>query len=125
MKKSVIFLLLLVSISVLKAEILTGVVDLERIFREYYKSKIAEELIKQQAQIYRNYLSRLESEQRPARQELPRRILPFLPLKDRRPKKRLLPLQDLWLPKRLKLNFMPVNGPWICGPFRAKNGRKS
>ena len=62
MKKIITFFLLLVSVSVLKAEILTGVVDLERIFREYYKSKIAEELIKQQAQVYRNYLSRLESE---------------------------------------------------------------
>jgi len=41
------------------AEVLTGVVDLEKIFREYYKSKIAEELIQEQAKIYREYLDTL------------------------------------------------------------------
>ncbi len=57
-----IFFLLPVAFSLLQAEVLTGVVDLERIFREYYKSKIAEELIRQQATVYRNYLKKLESE---------------------------------------------------------------
>ena len=62
MKKLFLSLLLLVTVSALQAEILTGVVDLERIFREYYKSKIAEELIRQQAAVYRNYLKKLELE---------------------------------------------------------------
>ncbi|MBR7138618.1 MAG: OmpH family outer membrane protein [Lentisphaeria bacterium] len=62
MKKFFLSFLLLVTASFAHAEILTGVVDLERIFREYYKSKIAEELIRQQAAVYRNYLKKLESE---------------------------------------------------------------
>ena len=62
MKKFFLSLLLLFTVSALQAEILTGVVDLERIFREYYKSKIAEELIRQQAAVYRNYLKKLETE---------------------------------------------------------------
>ena len=62
MKKFLTSLLLLVMISALHGEVLTGVVDLERIFREYYKSKIAEELINQQAAVYRNYLKKLHSE---------------------------------------------------------------
>lgn len=62
MKKFFLTFLLLVTASFAHAEILTGVVDLERIFREYYKSKIAEELIRQQAAVYRNYLKKLESE---------------------------------------------------------------
>ena len=56
------FFLLPVAFSLLQGEVLTGVVNLERIFREYYKSKIAEELIRQQAEVYRNYLKKLESE---------------------------------------------------------------
>ena len=39
-----------------------AVVDLERVFREYYKSKIAEESIRQQADAYRNYLNQLNNE---------------------------------------------------------------
>ena len=62
MKKFFLSFLLLVTASFAHVEILTGVVDLERIFREYYKSKIAEELIRQQAAVYRNYLKKLESE---------------------------------------------------------------
>ena len=63
MKKFFISLLLLpVCFSFLHGEVLTGVVDLERIFREYYKSKIAEELIRQQAAVYRDYIKKLESE---------------------------------------------------------------
>lgn len=63
MRKSIFSLLLmLVTVSALQAEILTGVVDLERIFREYYKSKIAEELIRRQAAVYRNYIKKLEAE---------------------------------------------------------------
>ena len=33
-----------------------AVVNLEKVFREYYKSRIAEDAIKQQAEVYRNYL---------------------------------------------------------------------
>ena len=39
-----------------------AVVDLEKVFREYYKSKIAEDMIRRQAGIYRNYLERLANE---------------------------------------------------------------
>ena len=62
MKKFFLLLLSLVAASLLRAEVTTGVVDLERIFREYYKSKIAEELIRQQAAVYRSYLKRMEAE---------------------------------------------------------------
>ena len=62
MKKAYAFFLLFLAASALQAEVLTGVVNLERIFREYYKSKIAEELIRQQATVYRNYLKKMEAE---------------------------------------------------------------
>ena len=62
MKKYTVLFLALFAASFLRAEVLTGVVDLERIFREYYKSKIAEELIRQQATVYRNYLKKMEAE---------------------------------------------------------------
>ena len=39
-----------------------AVVDLERVFREYYKSRIAEEMIRKQAKAYRDYLLRLNNE---------------------------------------------------------------
>ena len=39
-----------------------AVVDLEKIFREFYKSRIAEDAIKQQASAYRKYLERLNAE---------------------------------------------------------------
>ncbi|MBE6384507.1 MAG: OmpH family outer membrane protein [Lentisphaerae bacterium] len=64
MKKFITLFLLLASASVLQAEVRIGVVDLEKIFREYYKSKIAEELIKQQAAVYRDHLRKLDSEHR-------------------------------------------------------------
>ena len=44
------------------AESKIAVVDLEKVFREYYKSKIAEDMIRRQAEIYRNYLERLANE---------------------------------------------------------------
>ncbi len=62
MKKYALLLLALFAASLLQAEVTTGVVNLERIFREYYKSKIAEELIRQQAAVYRSYLKRMETE---------------------------------------------------------------
>ena len=39
-----------------------AVVDLEKVFREFYKSRIAEDAIKQQAAAYRKYVERLSSE---------------------------------------------------------------
>lgn len=39
-----------------------AVVDLEKVFREYYKSHIAEDLIKQQAAAYRKYIMQLQEE---------------------------------------------------------------
>ena len=39
-----------------------AVVDLEKIFREFYKSRIAEDAIKQQASAYRKYVERLNAE---------------------------------------------------------------
>lgn len=39
-----------------------AVVDLEKVFREYYKSKIAEDMIRRQTGIYQNYLDRLVKE---------------------------------------------------------------
>ena len=62
MKKKSFLLLALFAASLLRAEVTTGVVNLERIFREYYKSKIAEELIRQQAAVYRSYLKKMEAE---------------------------------------------------------------
>ena len=41
-----------------------AVIDLERVFREYYKSRIAEDVIRQQATAYRTYLNRLNEELR-------------------------------------------------------------
>jgi len=41
-----------------------AVIDLERVFREYYKSRIAEDVIRQQAAAYRTYLNRLNEELR-------------------------------------------------------------
>ena len=39
-----------------------AVVDLEKVFREYYKSKIAEDQIRRQAGAYRSYLERLNTQ---------------------------------------------------------------
>ena len=46
-----------------------GVVNLEKIFREYYKSRIAEDAIKQQAEVYRTYLMRLNEQLRTLKEE--------------------------------------------------------
>ena len=39
-----------------------AVVDLEKVFRDYYKSKIAEDQIRRQASAYRSYLERLNTQ---------------------------------------------------------------
>ena len=41
-----------------------GVVDLGRIFKEYYKSRIAEEAIRRQGETYRKYLGQLEEQRK-------------------------------------------------------------
>ena len=60
-----VFLLLLFAaafISFESAAAKIAVVDLEKIFREFYKSRIAEDAIKQQASAYRKYADRLNVE---------------------------------------------------------------
>ncbi len=41
-----------------------AVLDLEKVFREFYKSKIAEGAIKQQAELYRSYMLKLQDQLR-------------------------------------------------------------
>lgn len=60
-----VFLLLLfaaVFVTIESAAAKIAVVDLEKIFREFYKSRIAEDAIKQQASAYRKYADRLNVE---------------------------------------------------------------
>lgn len=61
MKKRLLFLcILLISfVTGYGANLRIAVVDLERIFREYYKSRIAEQAIRQQGEAFRGYLSSL------------------------------------------------------------------
>ena len=56
--------LLLAGAAAFSAESRIAVIDLERVFREYYRSRIAEEVIRQQAAAYRTYLARLNEELR-------------------------------------------------------------
>lgn len=58
------FLLLAASLfaGLLAAADRIAVIDLEKVFREYYKSRIAEDAIKQQAETYRSYLTRLNEQ---------------------------------------------------------------
>lgn len=44
------------------AEQRIAVADVEKVFREYYKSKIAEDVIRQQSEVYRAYLLKLKDE---------------------------------------------------------------
>ena len=64
MKKSFLLLLsaLFMTVTLAAAESKIAVVDLEKVFREYYKSKIAEDMIRRQTGIYQNYLERLVKE---------------------------------------------------------------
>lgn len=56
------FLSVIFAVNVCAGESKIAVVDLEKVFREYYKSKIAEDMIRRQMGIYRNYLERLANE---------------------------------------------------------------
>lgn len=46
-----------------------GVVNFEKVFREYYKSKIAEDTIRRQGEIYRNYLLKLNEQHQQLQKE--------------------------------------------------------
>ena len=46
-----------------------GVVNYEKIFREYYKSKIAEDTIRRQSEIYRQYLLKLNEQHQQLQKE--------------------------------------------------------
>lgn len=46
-----------------------AVADLEKVFKEYYKSKIAEDVIRQQSDVYRAYLLKLRDEVRKLEEE--------------------------------------------------------
>lgn len=59
MKKAFVLLAALVAVTVSAASPRIAVVDLRRVFKEYYKSRIAEEFIKQQAESARLYLGQL------------------------------------------------------------------
>ncbi|WP_187144194.1 OmpH family outer membrane protein [Victivallis vadensis] len=48
-----------------------AVVNLEKVFQEYYKSRIAEDAIKQQAEVFRNSMMRLNEELRTLKEEAP------------------------------------------------------
>ena len=69
MKKFAVFLLFALSILTAGAADRIATVDMEKVFREYYKSKIAEEAIKQQAENYRKYLKKLNDELAALRQK--------------------------------------------------------
>lgn len=55
--------------SVSAAEVRFAVVDLEKVFQEYYKSKIAENTIRQQGEVYRTYLLKLNEQYQQLQQE--------------------------------------------------------
>jgi Skp family chaperone for outer membrane proteins len=59
MKKAFVLLAALAAFTVSAASPRIAVVDLRRVFKEYYKSRIAEEFIKQQAESARLYLGQL------------------------------------------------------------------
>ncbi|MCQ2352610.1 MAG: OmpH family outer membrane protein [Victivallaceae bacterium] len=62
MKRRLIWLAALTVCFSLQAVDRIALIDLEKVFREYYKSRIAEDAIKQQAESYRSYLSRLNEQ---------------------------------------------------------------
>ncbi len=51
------------------AGIKVAVIDMENVFKNYYKSKIAEESIRAQAEIYRNYLLKLNTDSKKLEEE--------------------------------------------------------
>ena len=68
MKKFFMVFLFLLCAVLYAAESKIAVVDLEKVFREYYKSKIAEDTIRRQAGIYRDYMNKLANELKAAQE---------------------------------------------------------
>lgn len=62
MKKILLALLIGVSAVLSAAELRIAVVDLDRVFKSYYKSRIAEDFLNQQAEAARTYMSQLNSQ---------------------------------------------------------------
>lgn len=52
-----------------------AVVDLDKVFREYYKSRIAEEAIRQQGEVYRSYLLKLNEQHQKLQEEASRLLM--------------------------------------------------
>ena len=67
LRRIAVLFLLLACAAAFAAGSRIAVIDLERVFREYYKSRIAEDVIRQQATAYRTYLNRLNEELRKLR----------------------------------------------------------
>ena len=73
MKKSILITLTLCMTAVLTAaEVRIAVVDMDKVFREYYKSRIAEEFINQQIEAARLYTGQLDSQLKTLRSEAAR-----------------------------------------------------
>ena len=67
MKKILTFLAVCFCVAAAAAELRIAVVDLDRIFREYYKSRIAEDFLNQQAEAARIYMGQLNTRLEAAR----------------------------------------------------------
>lgn len=67
MKKILSFLAVCFCVAAAAAELRIAVVDLDRIFREYYKSRIAEDFLNQQAEAARIYMGQLNTRLEAAR----------------------------------------------------------
>ncbi len=89
MKKFLCVLLsLCAAVTVTAAELRIAVIDLDRVFREYYKSRIAEEFLTRQAEAARLYMTqlntRLEAQRSEARRLETNALNPALSEADRR-----------------------------------------
>ncbi|MDD3155631.1 MAG: OmpH family outer membrane protein [Victivallaceae bacterium] len=60
--KNLLFLIVFAVAGTLSAAQKIAVVDLEKLFREFYKTAIIEESLRNQAQVYREYLTKLSNE---------------------------------------------------------------
>lgn len=68
--KFIFAMLLLLGAGMLRAEDRIGVVDLEKVFREYHKSRAVEEFINQRAGAARNYLKQMQQQLAQLRTEM-------------------------------------------------------
>ena len=69
MLKKIILLLVLVCSMGVSAQQRIAVVDMDKLFREYYKTKIVEANLRRQADIYREYAVKLQEEIKQLRQQ--------------------------------------------------------